>query len=393
MRASTLHLSRSTLQRDRGSMLVGLMLSIVVGGLSLVTLSVSTSAQRSARFDRDYHAAIQVADAGLQDAVARLRTDLSADDAPEGTVYGGGPQQGTTEDGSYEWEAVKTDDGWDVTTAGTIGTADRKVVGQVEQMPAFEYGAFSDGIATFRGTSTSIQSYNSALGDHDTGNGRAGTNTHVDTNGQPSMDELHLFNDSDCDGGGCDVPTFGYPYRYEIDPSLVTDAMAEDCVDGSGNPTNAAVTWAGTVTLDGTPVCATSLDVANDTAVVVDSPTVVYVTQDLTFGNKLSVNCPTALCGSVGPIANGPVPGDLLFLTLGEQVTFKPTNAGPGEGIAAGIYAPYASCGGTASNTILYGSLVCSSINIGGSYDIWFDDAIVERLTRDLWEVGSWRED
>lgn len=97
---------------ENGSIPLVLLAAVVLGGVVIILFGVVRSGQISVRADRDFANAIQVADAGIQQAYAQIRTLDEDDDITHVLTCGGVSQPactGTLADGTaFEWTYEQT---------------------------------------------------------------------------------------------------------------------------------------------------------------------------------------------------------------------------------------------------------------------------------------------
>ena len=191
--------------RERGSIPLALLATIVVAGLVAVVVATTIAGQRAVRFDQGFTGAVQVAEIGVQQVLHLINTgQLSPADAPA-------QGSGTTGEGhSYEWGAdtdfESGDKGpveWTVTVTGQgSGDVARTVEVTISDDPLFDLGAFSDVQLVFGGGNTA-DSYNSDTGEWCTRNGRVGSNGDLDFSGSagggPCEDEDYRRSDQTVD--------------------------------------------------------------------------------------------------------------------------------------------------------------------------------------------------
>lgn len=138
-------MNRSASSSELGSLPLVLIASIAIGGVVLALFYVVQSGVTSARNDRNFAGAIQVADAGLQHAFVELQ-DLEAGETPACDTNGDGACSGSLNDGSaYEFEYEPTAERrWTVTSRGTSGDSVRAVQASVGESPLFGAAIVSD---------------------------------------------------------------------------------------------------------------------------------------------------------------------------------------------------------------------------------------------------------
>lgn len=183
---------------DRGSIPAALLAAIVVAGLVTVLTTRTVAGERSVRFDESFNDAFHVAEVGTQQAVFQMNAGLTAGMAIGATT----PPTTTTVDGAdVTWEITRTKPNeYEVVSSGEVNGVARTLKQVITEEPVFFPGAFGDRLIGFNGTSTRVDSYNSACTTastgtcgwgsdalYGTGNGSIGTNGDFDFSGNPEI--------------------------------------------------------------------------------------------------------------------------------------------------------------------------------------------------------------
>jgi hypothetical protein len=166
----------ATLRRlddDGGSLVIALLATIMVGGLTALFLATTITGQASARFDREFTAVVHPADAGIQEALFRLNASADLGNrlpaaAPPGVAcsagsgFSGACHAGTLSASSYEWyaERIGTTREWRVYSSATRNGQRRNVSATFLEERRFFASAFANTSATFAGGNT-VDSYRS----------------------------------------------------------------------------------------------------------------------------------------------------------------------------------------------------------------------------------------
>ena len=372
----------SFLARERaeeGSMLLALLGSLMAMSIvTLLAMSMTTSAS-STRHNQNYTLALQVADAGIQDALFRAN---NAQDVVNGT--------GAVGTGTYEWDAVETDSGWTVVSRGTERGVTRTVQVELTKAPRFFLAAFGDRGIELKG-SNGADSYNSATGATSTGNGNLGSNDDVNMNGNSThVDNVTLYNhtasDNTCTnngGSGCQHTSIVGPkldLASDENMAFITDQLAA-CSAAFGTLPSwraSTATPAGVLSYNGgVPYCFETLTFDQNTVLSgadATHPIIIFVRGAVSMENGVNVNC--AGCTPTST----PDASRLQIYSAGSTET-QSFSIGNHSTIAAAIYAPRATCLGnpSAAQADIYGALVCGAIgritsgNQGG-WSFHFDD-------------------
>ena len=383
-------MQRHRVRDDSGSLMLGLLVAIVVGGLAVVIVSVTMSGTQMVRSDRDFQHAINGADAGVRQAATYLiRNDvtdvsINSEDLDLDTVSG---------DVDFRWVATQeTPISWRIESWGTRGGAVRKVEAEIAQDNIFFVAAFADLEVEFRGGNRAY-SYDEAASN--TGEGAVGSNGLITFPGNATADRVFLMGSAaelDCYGGGgtkCDqIRITGDSDTYDLD-AVYADMVArmeQECssyepyypsVDGPLGPGIHCFSYIYDNNNHGEwKVTATS-----------DDHAIVFVDGDVTLPNHYTVNCPDGGC-DVNTSSGRPDSSALQLYVTGD-VSFG--NQGHW---AMALVAPQGYCGSGGSNAqgTLYGSMVCETIDNVGGWTFWYDERLRDIGAGQL-DVVSWREE
>src|SRR4051794_40774264 len=175
------------LRRDDGSLMLGMLATIIVASIVATLGLVIVTVVRDAGHDRQYTPAIQGADAGVNTALflANNATDPTSTCA---SVTATSPEcTGTVAGAIYRWwvnpATIKTQNGkiveYVVSSKATQGQATRTVQADVKMVPRYPVAAFGDKEVELKG-SNGASSYNHVTGATNTGNGDVGSNGNID---------------------------------------------------------------------------------------------------------------------------------------------------------------------------------------------------------------------
>lgn len=349
---------------------------MIVLGLALVMISQSLNLQLATRDDRDWQAALAGGDAGVQHALTRVLAGVAATSFTE---------RGTLGSVTYETAATLVDGTWHVRSVGTRGGRTRVVEAAFRRESDLPYAIFAEHELLVRGGST-IGSYDPRTGASDTGEGIAATNGRLRVAGGSDVDGAVLRGDAArCAGPGCgSVLLAGEAEPYDLGPlrDRIDDGVAQHC----GGLVSSWVASRDPALVAGQTLCFSSMTFDVDTEILLASPAdpvVVYVTGDVTVQRGVSVNC--------GGCDDGELPraAALLLYVDGARALI-----GNNATVAAGLFAPDASCNGTPSNAqaVLHGGLVCSEATNHGGWSMLRDEELVDATSRE-WEISEWREE
>lgn len=226
---------RGLLSREEGSLPLALLAAIIVAGMIGALMVRMVGSEGAVRFDRDFAESLQVADVGVNRALFALNEDA--------TIPGAASPGTATVDGiTYEWWGDEVAPRrWDViSVATTPGGVSRRVEARIEERSLFFPGAFGDRLVALQGTSTEVDSYNSAVAcpvgvkedtcgwgtspDFGTQNGSIGTNDVLKFNGNVPIREQGAF-------------LYDYLENPPTPSTITTNDPFGDRCDVSGNTT------------------------------------------------------------------------------------------------------------------------------------------------------------
>jgi hypothetical protein len=399
------------LRSEQGSLTMVILLSIVVAGLLVVMFAQVQTTQRTVRGDRDYNAAIQVADAGLQSAFTHI---TSADPA---TLPGVGSKLTSSDvegdpsvsGGEFEWEAYRvTTRRWEIRSEGSFRDRTRTVEASFGPRPLFWTALYGHTGLTGNfpantnanrpswhssvGITTGIGAFNSHTGQILTGDvpvvagtsdaGRCGFNP------SPSGLDRVMFGTGPlqgCDEKAEPLPEFPDLGQIAFDPGGVCDP-ATDVPNRETVYTNELVR--------GTIYCFDVWAIPSGHQVLVSGEgserVEVYIRDTISMaGNGVSAR----KLINVSPTSGPPRASDLVifFAGAGEKVETQNNNH---VWFAAAIYAPKRTCQ-FGTQTILYGAAICNDINLhgGGGWNFHYDVTTQDIFQDEEIIIQGWREE
>lgn len=405
---------RSRLHTDeRGSLPMVLLAAIILGGVVVSTFTYTRVGVQTARQDRDYNQAIQVADAGLQDAFLEL-----ADVDPSSTVPIGGTLDavGDIGDGTWEWTARRVGQSrWAVRAEGLFNGRVRAIEAMIGPRQTFGLAAFADVLIELRG-GNAANSYDGVT--RGTGNGSVGSNGQITLRGNATVDWVMRYGEAGYNGGGIVTQPDGI-VRVE-DEAFLPPLGAEAFADGGVCNDQPLIAYTGQFSLiKGKTYCFTRAEFpAGDHRLVPstastdpttapvpvdpDGPTRIYIAPSGNLELKGQGNnpCTGASCVNMAPYGDPlpsvtalqdgtamPVATDLeIYLASGEVLANNHTN------IAAGIWAPSSNCSGSNAQGHVYGSIVCRTLDSKGGWNFHYDDRFQEVTSEDF-AIEGWREE
>lgn len=392
-------------QEEDGSLVFTLLAALVIGGVVLALFSVTTASTDAARRDRDFSRAIQVSDAGLQQAFTVLAQMGDTGD-PDPALM-----SGTLEEGTYTWTAERRGTAsWNVRVEGEVNGVTRVLEAEMGQSGIFDLAAYSEEVFTSGGTER-FGSY-SGSGECTAGLGNCrgwvGSNAGFEI-GSRSADRAQLFA-----GAAVNAPTnVNTPAgvtRLTTEPAY-PDLAAAAFDDGPcAGVTPQAFTFPGSTPFqEGRVYCATDVTFQkgrHDLAANPSNPgepAVFYMTGALNlvgngggggnsdFDDYKACNASKVACVNLG---NGSAPPDATKLQFYIREGGASTGFGTGNNhgmIAAAIYAPWASCN-LSAQTGVWGAMVCGQISGNGNWALYFDERLAG-INKTAFNVEAWREE
>jgi hypothetical protein len=335
-----------------GSLPLVMLAAIILGGAITALFGYVATGQRTARNDRDFNQAIQIADAGLQDAFSDLAT---ADPDDIATPLGGKlTQDGAVGDGEWGWEATRVSrTRWQVRSEGSYRGSTRVVEATIGPRQLFGLAAFADKSLELRGANLA-DSYDGVT--WGTKNGAVGSNGEIVLNGNATVDWVKRYANATYSEKG--IVVMGV--ETSEDPAYLPPLGAEAYADGGVCFGETPIAYTAQFQLArGKTYCFTSAHFPagdhrlaatpdpNDTTVSpapieADGPTRIYIAPsgNLTLGGQGNHPCTGAACVNIDP-PTAPNAIDLeIYLASGEFLANNHTM------IAAGIYAPSSNCSG-----------------------------------------------
>lgn len=389
---------------QRGSIPLTLLVTIVLAGVIVALFTVVRTGVDSSGRDRDFASAIQVADAGVQQAYLSL-LELDDDELEDPTTPVGcdpapGAAQPTVQeglcvvevdDGEYVWsyERLGTSRNWRVESWGTYRDSTRLVSSFVGEDLMFRTAILSVDSLDFAGGGTSVSGGTCNIEEFSIGAGGQ-----VKLTGQTGacISQITVYNNDLTDVPGSDYGTFSNdcdPDNLEECGLFYEDTQTIDelenlgaqAFEGDGECSSAAthIPSLPAEIFKGETYCLNgNVDLSGTRTVIgpdgADQQATVYVKGNLTFTANSETN-------------NGGQAGDLLFNVGGTTVVIRSTSKS-----AAAVHAPTAFChsqGGAGTNGTFAGALVCGSVQISGN---WTYDSSVEDIGGSDFAIRNWAE-
>jgi hypothetical protein len=386
------------LRDERGSLPMTMLVAIIMGGVVTALYGYIATGQRTARHDRDFNQAIQVADAGMQNAF----TELALSDPDDDTLPAIGStivRTGTLDHGDWEWTATRISrTRWQVRSEGTAAGSVRVVEANIGPRQLFGLAAFADLKLELRG-GNKADSYNDVT--WGTGNGAVGSNNQIVLNGNATVDWVMRYANATYNEKGIVVNGV----ETNEDPAYLPPLGAEAYAEGGVCHGQDAIAYTGQFPLvRGKTYCFTNADFpAGDHKLVGDSPndpttapepvdpdgpTRIYIAPsgNLRLLGQGNTGCGGAACVNIDPADRPNATALEIYLASGEVLANNHTK------IAAGIYAPSSNCSGPNAQGELYGSIICRTLDSKGGWQFHYDDRFRDVETEDF-AIDGWREE
>lgn len=420
-------------REEEASLPITILVAIVLGGVVVSLFAIVQSSQRSSARDRDVAQSIQIADAGTQDAFARL---ARFDELPETDPLVSEVGQPTAEitrqvgEGTYTYQATRiARQLWEVRSVGVYRTHTSVVETQLGLIPQFAFALWGESRA-------GIQAGNAVIGHLEGGAPAVGSNGPITLHNNikaliPDQLTVECYSDeiedaaANCDGiTGADIIPGALNFvdlgaiAYAPRPpgssvggecwDSANDTFINDGVfDGSSSQELvrgetycfSAVIWP-----RGSDPFQLSGPTDNPDQPGAANPVRIYVNPTPVGGAPEA----SVLVGGTGqgsivnwepvstddPLAITTTAAELLINVGGDRPVEFRNNSSK---IAAGIYAPGARCEIRAQVTLV-GALICGEVpttgpgSASGGWSLWYDPALEQFEVDDVYAVRAWTQ-
>lgn len=358
---------------EQGSIALTILAAIVLGGLVVALFATVQIGTTSAGRDRDFHQAIQVADAGIQEAYVVL-SGVQPDADPPCDADGDGFCTGTLSDGKpYRWSYERIGEFlWNVESIGEFRGAERSVHARIGQTPLYEVAMLTRRYFTYNGGGGGTDPF------------VVGTFGDATLNGDPAINSIAaivLYGDGP---HNVNVPPETVPQQSDAEgpdlPNIALDAFAEDgeCADEpfySVYPADVP-----TPGVRGQIYCVGRIDFGNNDHVLTgpsDESVTIFV----------DPNGASALTMTGNGEVNWDLPRDasqLQIYAAGGDVT-----VGGNSRLAAAVWAPASACTSNGGTSVA-GAMVCNTATLNGNFSY---DAQVQGIQGTEFRIRGWREE
>lgn len=421
-------MARARTPDERGSVALTVLVILVATSLVVTTAMLSETGLRSSRRAGDSANALQLADAGVNDAIKRL-TDYTG---PLPLVVTG--NLGSA--GSYQATAYKDAyDAWRIDSTGTDATGvKRRVKADALALPRFANAVFAQSTMNFH-SGSSVDSFINGLtaANTCTGKGYVGTNSPATTDlnvsgggggvrnctqGTPAPDVVYdgcvgyaddepvpAFKDAPASGipTGCGTARTETP-KFDTDPPTAPSGTTLQgsplTCDASTTPIAPGTYYYPSITLKDGCTLATAASKAN--------PVNLYSAGAITIGtgSNAQVNLPSATCPNTSPVGTDYFPsGNPLWQYCpewaGRLQIFGTGGAGNSVVFANNsefwgvVYAPAYVLGGGSGNpqAKVWGALTGSSVATNAQFAVHYDESLSSLTTQGRFAPRNWREE
>ena len=389
--------------REQGSVVMALLVMVVVTILVVALLAITEFGLRGARRAGDSANALQLADAGINDAAKAITAHT--------TNFTGSSSLGTA--GSYTYTATKDGIIWHLDATGTDPTgAKRRVLADAVDQPIFGNAFFAQAGATIKGTA---DSYTGPANPCSTSpaSGVIGSNSTITFTGGTGT--------KNCRGAtGWAYPVDGCTFYGQT--TIPPDDNGNNAIGPGACPPAPAttttpqkffpppVTLPSGLTSEGAFICPTdgtipsgthlytSITLSGGCQVAGTGPAVIYVTGPVTLGTdtgscKSVINAPPGLCGGSFPNTwyQTGWPARLQLNVAGNGIVsfanhaiFWGTINAPNSLVTASSGTPQVD---------VFGSVVAGSVTSAAQFAFHFDQSLLQQLTTGQYQVINWREE
>lgn len=376
---------------ETGSIPLVLLAAIILGGLIIALYMDVSTGLRLASADRDFNQAVQVADAGLQEAFTAL-SSLDEEDMPALGEVLDTTTTGVLGRGNYEWTARRTGAAsWQVRSEGEFGEASRVLEASMGPMSLFGLAAFGDILIELRGANDA-DSYNETTTSG--GRGTVGSNNQITLRGNATVDWVKRYGGASYNGGGVIRSGGGIETGDHQDlPDLGSEAYADGGVcDGATLHDDITDVFP---MQRGETYCVTQARFPAGQHLLhgdSDEPTRIYIAPSGNLELLGQGNNPCTGASCVNVISESDTQPDATALEIylaggGGQVL-----ANNHSRIAAGIYAPLSNCSGPNAQGHVYGSIVCRTLDSKGGWSFHYDERFDE-VRSTYFSIHSIREE
>lgn len=374
---------------ENGSIPLTLLVAIILGGVIAVLFASVNTGVATSRNDRDFAQAIQIADAGIQDAyVNLLAASVLLEDDPDAeldapcvtpkagvvsTIESGTCVAEVGAESSYEWDYTREGDSrsWVVDARGSYRDSTRQVRSTIGHQPLIESAILAETDISYNGGPGDPEPFPIGLG---------GKMKFTSPQSAAAVNELTVYR---LDGDHPDSEYGSFPQDqivYAGETLVLKDMAAEAfdtgvCRTGAGGI--AEITSIPRTLVRGTTYCVTDFNVSNPGAnltlsgPVQDGPVKVYVRGDVRIQSKdANADRPAA---------------DLQIYSSGTSMRRSGNST-----VSALIWAPNAHCRSDGGGSGYFaGAMACKSVALNGRWDY---DASVGKIEGTTFQVGKWTE-
>lgn len=407
---------------ESGSLPLVLLAAIITAGVVVAIVSQVLTGERASARDRDFHAAIQVAEGGLQDAYLALSDEA---DPAIMAVSGAGAVDGD----AFNWQAerIGSQNLWEVEVIGEVNNVQRGLSARIGASGLFPFALYGEEFLYVQ-ANAAVYPHPDNLSDAIPTIGTSGETdlgqvmNQITGSGVPEEEYVDLHCHDDEDGnqpdcpvadpndsrGGAGITFFEQPVNF---PDLATRAWAEG-EGGACDPTTfvpndprrpvTVFNYSNRFAFEpGQVYCLDRVHFeAGGSLGTVAYPIAAGEGDVVIYLNPAGANATALQMDGTGAnisIVNDGIAGDASRLQIhvpsGRRLLFT-QNSGQ---IAAAIYAPASACN-IRARVEIYGSLICRSVGDdaspnNGNWELYWDERVSRLVTEDIWSATNVTEE
>jgi hypothetical protein len=386
------------LDGDRGSVAVAMMIIVIVTILIVALLATALSGLRSSRRAGDSANALQLADAGINDATKAISAHT--------TNFNGNGSLGTA--GSYSYTATKDGTVWRLDSTGTDATGVRRhVLADAVDQPIFGQAFFGLADVTLKGTADSYTGPTNTCSTSPAA-GVVGSNGTITFTGGTGA--------RNCRGGSWSYPVDGCSFNGQTTiPSGAVAAgacpPAPDSYTTSQRFNPPPVVVPTGLTSEGAYTCPANGTIPSGThlyssvtfnggcKVASGGVAVLYVTGPVSIGVdsgncKSVINAPTGACASTFPStwyeSNWT---SRLQVNVAGNGTVAFANHAIFWGVINAPNSLVTASGGGTPQVDVFGSVLANSATSAAQFGFHYDQALKQQFSTGQYQITNWREE
>jgi Tfp pilus assembly protein PilX len=377
---------------EEGSVVMAVLVGVVATLLIIALLATTEIGLRASRRSGDSANALQLADAGINDAAKAVTAHT--------TDFTGNSSLGTA--GSYTYSATKDPSNvlvWHLDATGTDATgARRRIKADAIDQPIFGNAFFALTSASIKGTADSYTDQDHTC--NNPGSGVIGSNGTITFTGGYTNCGRNYPADGCIFYGQTTIPN-GATGAGACPPTNTTTTMQKfippPVTVPSGLTSEGAFTCSATVPIPSGTHLYTNLILSDGCQVAGAGPAVLYATVSVTVGT-LSGNCKSVINAPSGPCTSPPDdwyrsgwPARLQINVANGDVLFA--NHANFWGVINAPNSTVKTDGNGTPQVEVFGSVVAGSVDTAAQFNFHYDKSLSQQLTTGQYQVTNWREE